>query len=169
MELIKLSHYKELTLDDPNYKTEGAAAIDLHYCGYGNLNRQDLYEPTLLPTGIKMHIADPNYVGILAARSSLGHKLDVQLSGGLGVIDSDYQGEIFVSAVARPQLMHDYSEEYGKYRLQFDESRDSATLIEPGQRIAQLLIVPIVRPNLVFVEEFTESSNRAGGFGSTGK
>lgn len=103
---------------------------------------------TLIPTGLNVWIRDPDYVGLIFPRSGTGHKRGIILGNGTGVIDADYQGPLMISAFNRT---------------------DFAVSIELGERIAQLVIAPIVRPDLVFVDAFDDVTSRAnGGFGSTG-
>jgi dUTP pyrophosphatase len=102
----------------------------------------------LLPTGIAIHIADPGMAAVLLPRSGLGHKHGIVLGNLVGLIDSDYQGQLFVSCWNR-----------GADRFN----------IEPGERIAQMLFVPVVRPGFEVVDEFVDSSRGAGGFGHTGR
>jgi len=131
----------------PNYATDGAAGMDLRAC---------LQEPLILegggskliPTGLAIHIADPSLAAVVLPRSGLGHKHGIVLGNLVGLIDSDYQGELFVSCWNRG------SEEY---------------IIQPGERIAQLVFVPVVRAKFEVVDEFESSQRGAGGFGHTGR
>jgi dUTP pyrophosphatase len=102
----------------------------------------------LLPTGVAIHIADPNLAAVLIPRSGLGHKHGIVLGNLVGLIDSDYQGQLYVSCWNRGQ---------------------ETVTIEPGERVAQMMFVPVVRPRLEVVEEFVDSSRGAGGFGHTGR
>ena len=133
------------------YGTPGAAGIDLRACIDMPIMLFRGGKPVLIPTGIAIHIKDPNYAAVILPRSGLGHKEGIILGNGTGLIDSDYQGELFVSLWARPH-------------------GDSPNpIIQPGDRIAQLVSQPIVhlQPNWVF--SFEEISDRGeGGFGSTG-
>ena len=130
----------------PHYATAGAAGLDLRACldmpltlGAG--------DSQLVPSGIAIHLGDPGYAAIVLPRSGLGAKHGIVLGNLVGLIDSDYQGEVFVSVWNR-----------GK----------SAFTIEPMDRIAQLVVVPVAQVELHVVEEFAASGRGAGGFGSTG-
>jgi dUTP pyrophosphatase len=136
---------KELPL--PAYATDGAAGLDLRAL----LDAPLLLEPgasTLIRTGLAVHIGDPNLAAVILPRSGLGHKHGVVLGNLVGLIDSDYQGELMVSC--------------------WNRGRDAFT-INPGERIAQLVLVPVVQANFEIVESFTASRRGEGGFGSTGK
>ena len=130
----------------PYYATVGAAALDLHAC---------IDEPAvlpaggeaLIPTGIAAAIPE-GCVGVLAVRSSMGVRHGVAMSNGIGVIDSDYRGPLRVA-------LHNF--------------RDTEYVVEPGDRIAQLLILPVLRPEVEVVSELSETARGAGGFGSTGR
>ncbi len=131
----------------PAYATPGSAGLDLRAC----LSTAQVLEPgqtTLLPTGIAIHVRDPGYAALILPRSGLGHKHGIVLGNLVGLIDSDYQGELMVSAWNRGQ---------------------KPFTIEPMERIAQLIIVPVVQASFKVVEAFAESDRGAGGFGSTGK
>ncbi|TAM85590.1 MAG: dUTP diphosphatase [Candidimonas sp.] len=132
----------------PTYATGGSAAMDLHAC----LETRTTIAPgqrVLVPTGIALNMMDPGLVAIVASRSGLSLRHGVRVAQGVGVIDSDYQGEISVI------LANDGNAPYS---------------IEPGDRIAQLLFQPVVQARLRFVEAFTTQTDRdTGGFGSTGK
>jgi len=131
----------------PTYATEGSAAVDLRACIAEPLLLMP-HTTTLVPTGLKMHINDPNYAAKLLPRSSLGHKFGIVLGNGTGLIDSDYQGEIMVS-------LRNYSN--GVYK------------INPDDRIAQMVIIPVVQVDFSVVSQFSANTVRAeGGFGSTG-
>lgn len=131
----------------PYYASAGAAAMDLHAC---------IDEPVVLkagarctvPTGIAIALPDAGYVALVFARSGLGIKKGVCLSNGVGVIDSDYRGEVAVG------LLNTGSEDY---------------LIRPGERIAQMAVVPVVQAELEQVDELDDTARGAGGFGSTGR
>jgi dUTP pyrophosphatase len=105
-------------------------------------------ETTLVPTGIAIHMQDPNLASVILPRSGLGHKHGIVLGNLVGLIDSDYQGQLFVSVWNR-----------GKETF----------AIEPGERIAQLVFVPVIQAAFEVVEEFSASERGAGGFGSTGR
>lgn len=131
----------------PDYATDGAAGIDLRAC----LDATVTLEPgqtELLPTGIAIHIADPSLAAVLLPRSGLGHKHGIVLGNLVGLIDSDYQGQLFVSCWNRGSR---------------------AFTIEPGERIAQMVFVPVVRAGFEVVDTFVDSTRGAGGFGHTGR
>ena len=131
----------------PHYATEGSAGIDLRACVDGDveLAAGDTY---LVPTGMAIYVEDPNYAAILLPRSGLGHKLGIVLGNLVGLIDSDYQGQLFVSC--------------------WNRSKESFT-IKPGERIAQMVIVPVVQAEFELVDEFVSSDRGTGGFGHTGR
>ncbi|WP_440615283.1 dUTP diphosphatase [Cysteiniphilum sp. 6C5] len=131
----------------PEYGTKGSAAIDLHAA-----IEQDIQlssgQCELIPTGIAIHIANSGFAGMILPRSGLGHKKGLILGNSVGLIDSDYQGELMVSC--------------------WNRSNDVIT-IEPLMRFAQLVIVPVIQANFVAVEEFGGQTTRGvGGFGHTG-
>jgi dUTP pyrophosphatase len=131
----------------PAYATPGAAGLDLRAC----LDAPVTLAPgdaQLLPTGIAIHLANPGFAALVLPRSGLGHKHGIVLGNLVGLIDSDYQGQIMVSC--------------------WNRGRDSFT-VQPLERIAQLVIVPVVQARWNVVEEFATSARGAGGFGSTGK
>ena len=132
----------------PNYATAGSAGLDLRAC----LDVALTLQPNawqLVPTGMAIHLKDPNYAALILPRSGLGHKHGIVLGNLVGLIDSDYQGQLMVSAWNRS---------------------DVAFTIEPMERIAQLVIVPVVQAQFNLVDEFETSTERgAGGYGSTGK
>lgn len=131
----------------PEYRTAGAAGMDLLACIDAPLAlRPGAAE--LIPTGVAMHINDPGYAAVLLPRSGLGHKHGIVLGNLTGLIDSDYQGPLLVSCWNRGAA--DFT-------------------IRPGDRIAQMVIVPVARAEFVVVEEFEASARGAGGFGSTGR
>ena len=131
----------------PHYATAGAAGLDLRAC----LDAPLTLAPScteLVPTGIAIHIGDPGYAAAILPRSGLGHKHGIVLGNLVGLIDSDYQGQIFVSTW----------------------NRGSASFVlNPLERLAQLVIVPVAQVEWNVVEDFAESARGAGGFGSTGK
>jgi len=131
----------------PNYATEGSAGMDLRAILDEPLEIKP-GETQLLPTGIAIHINDPQLAAVLLPRSGLGHKHGIVLGNLVGLIDSDYQGQLMVSCWNRS---------------------DQAFIIEPGERIAQMVIVPVVQPEFHIVNEFEETQRGTGGFGSTGK
>jgi dUTP pyrophosphatase len=131
----------------PQYGTPGAAGLDLRACLDAPLVLQP-GESQLVPSGIAIHIGDPGFAAIVLPRSGLGAKHGIVLGNLVGLIDSDYQGQVFVSMWNRGQ---------------------AAFTIQPMDRIAQLVVVPVQQVEFNIVEEFTASSRGAGGFGSTGK
>ena len=131
----------------PAYATGGSAGLDLRAC----LDAPVTLAPgdtQLIPTGLAIHLADPGLAAVIIPRSGLGHKHGIVLGNLVGLIDSDYQGQLFVSC--------------------WNRGRD-AFVINPLERIAQLVVVPVVQVELNVVDSFDESSRGAGGFGSTGK
>jgi dUTP pyrophosphatase len=131
----------------PHYATPGSAGLDLRAC----LDVPLLLQPgatQLIPTGIAIHLDDPGLAAVLLPRSGLGHKHGIVLGNLVGLIDSDYQGQVMVSCWNRGQ---------------------SAFTIEPGERIAQMVIVPVVQVEFDVVEAFSASDRGAGGFGSSGR
>jgi dUTP pyrophosphatase len=131
----------------PQYATEGSAGLDLRACIYQDL----ILKPgsvELIPSGIAIYIADPGYASMILPRSGLGHKHGIVLGNLVGLIDSDYQGQILVSCWNRG---------------------DKIFTIAPGERIAQLIIVPVLRANFEVVTDFTASERGGGGFGHTGR
>jgi dUTP pyrophosphatase len=131
----------------PNYATDGSAGMDLRACVEDGLCILP-GETHLIPTGLAIHIEDPALAAVLLPRSGLGHKHGIVLGNLVGLIDSDYQGQLFVSCWNRGQ--------------------DSFT-IQPGERIAQMIFVPVVRAKFEVVSEFDVSQRGAGGFGHTGR
>jgi len=131
----------------PTYATSGSAGLDLRAC----LDQALTLEPgqtELIPTGLAIHIEDPNLCAMILPRSGLGHKHGIVLGNLVGLIDSDYQGQLFVSCWNRGQ---------------------SSFSIEPGERIAQMVLVPVVQAEFEMVAEFGDSDRGAGGFGSSGR
>ena len=131
----------------PSYATAGSAGLDLRAAIEDAITLRP-GETTLIPTGLAIHLEDPELAAIIIPRSGLGHKHGIVLGNGVGLIDSDYQGQVFVSCWNR-----------GKETF----------VVNPLQRIAQLVVVPVVQVDLNVVESFGESARGAGGFGSTGK
>lgn len=134
-------------VNPPEYKTDGAAALDLASAADGAVTIPPRGR-ALIPTGIAISIGSPYYVALVCARSGLSTKFGVSLANGIGVIDSDYRGEIFVS------LINNGTEDY---------------TVEVGERVAQLMFMPIERANFIKVDELDTTERGAGGFGSTGK
>ncbi len=131
----------------PAYATAGAAGLDLRACIEQTLEIAP-GSTHLIPTGLAIHIGDPGYAAIALPRSGLGHKHGIVLGNLVGLIDSDYQGQVFVSLWNRGQ---------------------ASFTLNPMERIAQLVIIPILQVQLNIVDEFTASDRGVGGFGSTGK
>lgn len=131
----------------PAYATEGSAGLDLRACLAAAITLHP-GETTLVPSGLAIHLADPGLAAIVLPRSGLGHKHGIVLGNLVGLIDSDYQGQIFVSVWNRG---------------------NQAFELKPLERIAQLVVVPVVQVSLNVVDTFDESERGAGGFGSTGK
>jgi dUTP pyrophosphatase len=130
----------------PQYATSGSAGVDLRACIDAPLEMKP-GDTQLIPSGIAIHLTDPGYAAIVLPRSGLGHKHGIVLGNLVGLIDSDYQGQIFVSCWNRGQ---------------------TAFTIQPGERIAQLVVVPVVQVEFEVVNEFSASERGAGGFGSSG-
>ena len=131
----------------PAYATPGSAGLDLRAC----LDAPLLLQPNawqLVPTGIAMYLKDPGYAALILPRSGLGHKHGIVLGNLVGLIDSDYQGQLMVSAWNRS---------------------DSAFTLQPMERLAQLVIVPVVQAQFRVVQEFPASQRGEGGYGSTGR
>ena len=131
----------------PGYATDGSAGLDLRAC----IEQSAAIGPgdtRLVATGIAVHIADPGYAAVILPRSGLGHRHGIVLGNLVGLIDSDYQGEILVSCWNRGR------EPY---------------VIDPGERIAQLVVVPVARARFELVEAFSETKRGTGGFGHTGR
>lgn len=131
----------------PAYATPGSAGLDLRAL----LEAPLVLAPgatALIPTGLAIHLDDPGYAAVILPRSGLGHKHGIVLGNLVGLIDSDYQGQLMVSCWNRGQ---------------------AAFTIEPGERIAQLVVVPVAQVELKVVEEFTASERGAGGFGHSGR
>ena len=131
----------------PSYATSGSAGLDLRAC----IETALILEPgqtELIPTGLSIHIADPAYAGMILPRSGLGHKNGIVLGNLVGLIDSDYQGSLMVSAWNRGQ---------------------TTFTLQPMERLAQLVIVPVQQVRFEIVTDFDESDRGIGGFGSTGR
>lgn len=131
----------------PTYATSGSAGLDLRAC----LDSAVVLTPgetTLLPTGLAIHIADPSLAAVILPRSGLGHKHGIVLGNLVGLIDSDYQGQLMVSVWNRGNV---------------------AFTIEPGERIAQMVFVPVVQAEFNLVEDFDVTDRGEGGFGHSGR
>lgn len=131
----------------PTYATPGSAAVDLRACVDHPITLNP-GETFLIPTGIAIHLADPGLAGMILPRSGLGHKNGLVLGNLVGLIDSDYQGQVMVSAWNRS---------------------DQPFTIHPMDRLVQYVVVPVVQVDFHVVDEFVSSERGAGGFGSTGK
>jgi len=131
----------------PRYATPGSAGLDLHACLDAPLTL-DAGQTALVPTGLAMHLADPGYAALILPRSGLGHKHGIVLGNLVGLIDSDYQGPLMVSAWNRGS---------------------TPFVLNPMDRLAQLVIVPVAQVQFEVVEQFEDSVRGQGGFGSTGK
>ncbi|MBQ9184226.1 MAG: dUTP diphosphatase [Neisseriaceae bacterium] len=131
----------------PQYATTGSAGLDMRACIDAPITLKS-GESALIPTGLAIHLADPNMAAVLLPRSGLGHKNGIVLGNLVGLIDSDYQGEVKVSLWNRS---------------------NTDFVIEPFARIAQMVIIPVIQAAFEVVDEFDASERGAGGFGSTGK
>lgn len=131
----------------PGYATPGAAGLDLRACIAAPLTLAP-GDAQLIPAGISIHLADPSLAALVLPRSGLGHKHGIVLGNLVGLIDSDYQGQIYISTWNRG---------------------DAAFIVEPMERLAQLVVVPVVQVGFNIVDEFAASARGAAGFGSTGK
>jgi dUTP pyrophosphatase len=131
----------------PAYATPGSAGLDLRACIATSVTLEP-GQTTLVPTGLAIHVGDPGYAALILPRSGLGHKHGIVLGNLVGLIDSDYQGELMISTWNRGQ---------------------TAFTLNPMERLAQLVIVPVVQAQFNIVDEFPASERGAGGFGSTGK
>ena len=134
------------TVPLPHYATEGSAGLDMRAC----VDDVVTVEPggtTLIPTGLAIHIGDPGLAAVLLPRSGLGHKHGLVLGNLTGLIDSDYQGQVFISCWNRGSAPYD---------------------IRPGERIAQMVFVPVEQVRFELVEDFADSTRGAGGFGHSG-
>lgn len=137
---------KDRSIDLPAYATEGSAGLDLA----ADIEAPLKIEPgttDLIPTGLAIHLGDPHTAALILPRSGLGHKHGLVLGNLVGLIDSDYQGELMISCWNRSQ---------------------TAFIVEPGMRIAQLVIVPVIQAEFEEVDAFEQSDRGRGGFGSTG-
>lgn len=131
----------------PAYATPGSAGLDLRAC-IDDAITIEAGATVLIPTGLAIHVADPGYAAMILPRSGMGHKNGIVLGNLVGLIDSDYQGQLMVSTWNRGQ---------------------AAFTLNPMERLAQLIIVPVLQVGFNIVDEFDTSERGAGGFGSTGK
>lgn len=131
----------------PTYATEGSAGLDLRACLDDAIELAP-GQTELIPTGLAIHIEDPSLCAMILPRSGLGHKHGIVLGNLVGLIDSDYQGQLFVSCWNRG---------------------NTTFTVNPGERIAQLVLVPVVQAEFEVVDEFTDTDRGAGGFGSSGR
>ncbi|KAA1008841.1 dUTP diphosphatase [Paraburkholderia panacisoli] len=131
----------------PAYATTGSAGLDLRACLDEPLTLNP-GETALVPTGLAIHVADPGYAALILPRSGLGHKHGIVLGNLVGLIDSDYQGQLMISTWNRGE---------------------TTFVLNPMERLAQLVIVPVMQAKFNIVDDFAESERGAGGFGSTGK
>ncbi len=135
------------TIELPDYATTGSAGLDLRACLESKITISP-QETVLIPTGLAIYISDPTLAAVLLPRSGLGHKHGIVLGNLVGLIDSDYQGQVFVSCWNRGQTSFE---------------------IDIGDRIAQMVFVPVAQVEFEHVEDFTNSERGEGGFGHTGK
>lgn len=131
----------------PTYATEGSAGLDLRACLDEDINLEP-GETFLIPTGLAIYIEDPGLAAVILPRSGLGHKHGIVLGNLVGLIDSDYQGELMVSCWNRGH---------------------TSFVIKPGERIAQLVLIPVVQAEFEIVDSFLETDRGTGGFGSSGR
>ncbi|MGE8162533.1 dUTP diphosphatase [Paraburkholderia sp. NPDC080076] len=131
----------------PAYATNGSAGLDLRACLDEPLTLKP-GETALVPTGLAIHVGDPGYAALILPRSGLGHKHGIVLGNLVGLIDSDYQGQLMISTWNRGE---------------------TTFVLNPMERLAQLVIVPVVQAEFNMVDDFETSERGAGGFGSTGK
>jgi len=131
----------------PEYATEGSAGVDLRACVESAVTIAP-GETLLIPSGMAIHIGDPSLAAVLLPRSGLGHKHGIVLGNLVGLIDSDYQGQVFVSC--------------------WNRGAETFT-IQPGERIAQMVLVPVVQARFEVVKDFESSERGAGGFGHSGR
>ncbi|MFL9945203.1 dUTP diphosphatase [Paraburkholderia agricolaris] len=131
----------------PAYATTGSAGLDLRACLDEPLTLKP-GETALVPTGLAIHVGDPGYAALILPRSGLGHKHGIVLGNLVGLIDSDYQGQLMISTWNRGE---------------------TTFVLNPMERLAQLVIVPVVQAEFNIVDDFESSERGAGGFGSTGK
>ncbi|MBA1148501.1 dUTP diphosphatase [Ectothiorhodospiraceae bacterium WFHF3C12] len=133
--------------DMPGYATAGSAGLDLRAC-IDEALRLSPGQTELIPSGIAIHIGEPEVAAMIIPRSGMGHKHGIVLGNLVGLIDSDYQGEVFISC--------------------WNRGLDTVT-VQPGERIAQMIFVPVLRPELTVVDTFDPSERGEGGFGHSGR
>jgi dUTP pyrophosphatase len=131
----------------PEYATEGSAGVDMRACVEAPIDVAP-GETVLIPTGMAIHIGDPSLAAVLLPRSGLGHKHGIVLGNLVGLIDSDYQGQVFVSCWNRG---------------------DTTFTVQPGERLAQMVLVPVVHARFEVVDDFESTKRGAGGFGHSGR
>jgi len=131
----------------PEYATDGSAGLDLRACIDEEITLQP-GQTELVPTGLAIHIADPSLAAVILPRSGLGHKHGIVMGNLVGLIDSDYQGQLFVST--------------------WNRGKEDFTL-KPGERLAQMVFVPVVQAEFELVEDFDQSQRGEGGFGHSGR
>ena len=134
------------TIPLPHYATEGSAGLDMRAC-IDEVVTVAPGETVLVPTGLAIHIADPSLAAVLLPRSGLGHKHGLVLGNLTGLIDSDYQGQVFISCWNRSSAAYE---------------------VQPGERIAQMVFVPVAQVRFEVVTDFDDSARGAGGFGHSG-
>jgi dUTP pyrophosphatase len=150
MQVIKLKILDPRLGDEfplPEYATDGSAGVDMRACVDGPTDVAP-GETVLIPTGMAIHIGDPSLAAVLLPRSGLGHKHGIVLGNLVGLIDSDYQGQVFVSCWNRG---------------------DTTFTVKPGERIAQMILVPVIHARFEVVEDFESTERGAGGFGHSGR
>jgi len=148
---VKILDQRILEWGLPKYHSEMAAGIDLHACIEAPMQLAPQSAAVLIPSGVALHIGDPQIAGLIVPRSGLGHKSGLVLGNLVGLLDADYTGPLMISVWNR------------------GAQGSAPIVIQPGDRIAQLIFVPVVRPLFRVVDAFTNDSERgSGGFGSTG-
>lgn len=148
---VKVTDPRLLDWGLPRYQTDGAAAIDLHACTDGVVEVQPQAPAILIKSGMALFFRDLSVAGLIIPRSGAGHKKGLVMGNSVGLIDPDYTGDVMISVWNR------------------NPAGSAPIRIEPGERIAQLIFVPVIRPAFEVVEEFSDITQRgAGGFGSTG-
>ena len=152
---VKILDQRLLQWGIPQYQTPMAAGIDLIACVATPIEIFPQESAVLIPTGIAVHMNHPSMCAVILPRSGLGHKKGLILGNSVGLIDADYIQQCFISAWNRNSLTPGSNER-------------KSIVINPGDRIAQMVFLPILRPEFTVVEEFTKDSERTGGFGSTG-